>query len=192
MKYWLITAIILISCGAARAQTLSEGQNFPLSFRKPDVMVRQPWAPAPMSRSVQTKSNGPGVHYEDRDDLLPSSSMHLFALQTNNFGNFGKLLSPGNLLLAGVAGLNMERGLMGVSLPLGKSVSAFAAFKPLKTWSPSLIQNPSRKILSAGVELPLTESSKTGNNLLLRVSTGMDQQFSPSIFFTLTTNSFTR
>jgi len=84
------------------------------------------------------------------------------------------------LTLSG-GGMMMDSGLS-YSLPVGQSFSAFASFQPVMT---EAFVNAPHTMWAAGVQVPLTHKSSTGQDLALKFATTMDTQYRPVFFFSL-------
>lgn len=187
----ILMAMVLswAAAGQARAQSPPENQDRDRATRRLDGVVRQA-LPLPAVTLPRETSRYPALWFQPQmgfETVCPSPSVKLLDLVPNLKG-LASLVSPGRLLLAGVAGLNIKRGMLTAYCPLPRGISAYASIQPVNSWKAPWYQEPTGKPLSVGVYLPISRgSAKTGDNLSLRISTGIDPGFRPAVFITLTT-----
>jgi hypothetical protein len=183
VSLFLLTPVLILP---VMAQQAGENSQAPPVFNAPDQPPRS--LPATGSAPPQTSlaDNYQSLLVNPKENSFTARRTQSFTDKqpiNDSLTDFVRGIAAPNrkkLTLAG-GGMMMDSGLS-YSVPMGQSFSAFAAFQP--AFSDAFVTAP-HTMWTAGLQVPLTQKTATGQDLALKFATTMDTQYRPVFFFSL-------
>jgi hypothetical protein len=174
-----------------RAQEILEHREpSPATLPRGDQEVRDLYAPEAITPQSGLNDNYRSIYFAKHARPLATRSTFSFTDKYSYNVNFTELITSvmatrRNRFTLAPTGMMMDSGLS-YALPVSKYFAPFASLQPSLIYAAASPQS----MWAAGLQIPIVKQVDAGQDLSLKLSTSVDQQYRPIFFLSLNLMSF--